>query len=127
MTPKPLHEIELEFQDKGVLRGSMLLLHLADAIAFARECRARRVAIHNVEAFIIRPGSTEPTGNDLGLGQASGDPADPDNCWSQTDRFLARYLKHPSAEYSSFGPNVLFASSTNPEGDPANLYFEVMV
>ena len=99
MDQTKMHPIELEFLARGVVRGSsLLMLRPQDAIDLVRVCRERQVPVSDVEGFRVYPnGGTQPfMDHSLGLGRASRDVDDPDNCWSMAERFL---LDHVSSDF----------------------------
>ena len=90
-----MHDIEKQFLSRGVMRGSLLMLRAADAIDMVRECRNKGVAVEDVEGFTLyEGGGTQPhMEHSLGLGRASTDMTDENNCWNQAEGFLSKYLK----------------------------------
>lgn len=54
------NEIELAFRERGVMRGGILLLRAADALALIDAARQKQVHVLGVDGFRLGPSVTQP-------------------------------------------------------------------
>jgi len=88
-----MSNLEAEFRDRGVKRGSALLLRAEDAQALVRRARLEGVCVLQINGSYLRQNASQ-----LGV-ICNAAPAQPaagrTDCWSIAQMFLARYANEP--------------------------------
>ncbi|MCA9257281.1 MAG: hypothetical protein KDA33_16660 [Phycisphaerales bacterium] len=81
-----MSKIEDEFRERGTYRGRTLKFRPADAIAFVRRCREKKVIVFGVDGFYLTATTTQPDMNesiDLSLPPYRGQ-----DCWKLAEEFI---------------------------------------